>query len=94
MKELQPSPVPERTLLGSFYRAGTAGIGTPVCEQCAQPRYSYVARAKGLAGVVILEIGVTSQGTIEDGNVDPGTRPGFGNCRHSDHSNLAVQTSN
>jgi hypothetical protein len=46
MKELQPSPVPERTLLGSFYRAGTAGIGTPVCQQCAQPRYSYVARAE------------------------------------------------
>jgi TonB family protein len=65
MKEQQPSPVPNRTLLGRFYRAGTAGIGSPVCEQCAQPRYSYVARAKGLTGVVILEIGVTSEGTTE-----------------------------
>ena len=66
MKDLQNSPLPQRAVLDGVYRAGTAGIGLPVCEQCPAPRYSYVARVKGLAGVVVLQIRVTSEGTTED----------------------------
>jgi len=65
MKDLLALPLPQRTLLDGSYPAGTAGIGSPVCEQCPPPQYSYVARARGLAGVVILQVVVGSEGKTE-----------------------------
>jgi TonB family protein len=43
-----------------------AGIGSPLCEICPPPEYTYVAKAKKLQGVVIAEVWVSTNGTVEN----------------------------
>jgi TonB family protein len=62
MKGLLTSPLPERTDLNGFYKASIAGIGLPTCLQCPPPAYSYMAQARKLSGLVVLEVSVSQQG--------------------------------
>ena len=59
------SPLPERAVLDGVYKASIAGISSPICEECPPPRYTYVARAKKLSGVVLLQVLVAPTGTAE-----------------------------
>ena len=58
--------LPERPSLAGSYRASTAGIGSAICELCPVPEYTYVAQAKKLSGVVILQVWVSSGGAAEN----------------------------
>ena len=63
MTALLASPLPQRIALQGAFRAGTAGIGSPLCEFCPPPAFTYVARAKKLSGVVIAEVLVSTAGS-------------------------------
>ena len=43
-----------------------AGIGAPVCEICPAPEYTYVAKAKKLQGVVITQLAIAVDGTVQN----------------------------
>ena len=66
MSVLLTSPIPQRVLLQGAYRASTAGIGSPLCEDCPPPAYTYVARAKRLSGVVIAQVLVSTTGAADN----------------------------
>jgi len=65
MRAVLNSPLPERMVLDGVFKSSMAGIGSPLCEECPPPRYTYVARAKKLTGVVLLQVWVTSSGAAE-----------------------------
>jgi TonB family protein len=65
MQSRAGSPLPERQSLAGSYKASTAGIGSAVCDLCPAPEYTYVAQAKKLSGVVILQVWVSNDGTAE-----------------------------
>lgn len=58
--------LPERPSFEGSYRASTAGIGSAICELCPAPEYTYVAQAKKLSGVVVLQVWVSSGGAAEN----------------------------
>jgi TonB family protein len=60
------SALPPRVALDGVPRASMAGIGSPVCEICPAPEYTYVAKAKKLYGVVIAQIWVSADGAAEN----------------------------
>lgn len=63
MRERLTSPLPERKLVEGSYPASTAGIGSPVCVQCPPPEYTYIARARKLSGLVLLQLSVSPEGS-------------------------------
>ena len=65
MQSILTSPLPERIAVDGAYWANTAGIGSPGCEECPSPQYTYVAAAKRLSGVVILAVRVNASGAAE-----------------------------
>jgi len=65
MSALLTSPIPHRIVLQGAYRASTAGIGSPLCEDCPPPAYTYVARARKLSGVVIAQVLVSITGAAD-----------------------------
>jgi TonB family protein len=67
MQALLSSPLPQRPMLEGALKASVAGIGSPVCELCPAPEYSYVAKARKLQGVVIAQVLVRADGAA--GNV-------------------------
>jgi TonB family protein len=66
MEGVLTSSLPQRSEVQGAFRASTAGIGSPICEFCPAPEYTYVAKAKKLQGVVIAQVLVTSDGVVED----------------------------
>ena len=63
------SALPERPSLDGTFKASIAGIGSAICEQCPAPEYTYVAQAKRLSGVVILQLWVSSRGDAENARI-------------------------
>jgi TonB family protein len=66
METILKAPLPQRMPLSGSYPASIAGIGSPVCQQCPAPSYTYVAQAKKLSGVVVLQVWVTINGLAEN----------------------------
>src|SRR5882672_821023 len=44
MESVLTTPLPQRPALQGMFRASIAGIGTPHCEICPAPEYTYVAK--------------------------------------------------
>lgn len=61
---------------GGAYRAGTGGVGMPVCVYCPDPIYSEEARKAKYQGTVVLNVVVTSDGRATNISVIKG--PGLG----------------
>lgn len=59
------SPLPQRASLQGAFKASIAGIGSPICEVCPAPEYTYMAKAKKLTGVVIAQVLVGENGMTE-----------------------------
>jgi len=57
-------------------RAGFGGVGLPVCVHCPIPKYSAKARAAKYQGTVVLEVEVTTKGTVANIVIIKG--PGMG----------------
>jgi TonB family protein len=70
--------LPERPSLGGSYRASTAGIGSALCELCPSPEYTYVAQARKLRGVVILQVWISSRGNAENTKIVRTPDPALG----------------
>jgi TonB family protein len=58
--------LPQRPSLAGAFKASTAGIGSAVCDLCPAPEYTYVAQAKKLSGVVIVQVWVSTAGNAEN----------------------------
>jgi len=69
MQSLLIAPLPQRPGQQGILRASMAGIGSPVCEICPAPEYTYVAKAKKLQGIVIAQIAVATDGTVQKVNI-------------------------
>src|ERR1700682_5274654 len=61
---------------GGVFRAGTGGVGTPICVYCPDPVYSEEARKAKYQGTVVLNVVVTSDGRATNISVIKG--PGLG----------------
>lgn len=61
---------------GGAFRAGTNGIGQPVCIYCPPPEFSDEARKAKYMGFVLLDVLVTADGRVTDPIVIKG--PGMG----------------
>jgi TonB family protein len=66
MQTLLTSPLPPRSALQGAFKASIAGIGSPVCEICPAPEYTYVAKAKKLQGIVMAQVWVAADGAAEN----------------------------
>src|SRR5712664_320637 len=66
MQAILTSPLPLRSALQGSFRASTAGIGSPLCEICPAPEYTYVAKAKKLQGLVMAQVWVAADGAAEN----------------------------
>jgi TonB family protein len=45
---------------------GVGGVGYPSCDDCPQPEYTQLARAKHLEGTVVLQVTIQADGSITD----------------------------
>jgi TonB family protein len=70
--------LPARPSVEGSYRASTAGIGSAVCELCPVPEYTYVAQAKKLRGMVILQVWVSTGGDTENTRIVRTPDPALG----------------
>jgi TonB family protein len=66
MRDAVSTPLPQRPALEGVVKASIAGIGSPVCELCPPPEYTYVAKAQRLKGVVIAQVLVKANGETGD----------------------------
>ena len=80
MSALLTAPIPRRIFLQGAYRASTAGIGSPLCEDCPPPAYTYVARAKKLSGVVIAQVLVSTTGAADNIQIVRTPNPALANA--------------
>lgn len=80
MTELLSAPLPQRIALQGAFRASTAGIGSPLCEDCPPPAYTYVARAKKLSGVVIAQVLVSTTGSANEIKIVRTPNPALANA--------------
>ena len=65
MQAVVATPLPQRAPLQGAFKAGVAGIGSPTCDVCPAPEYTYMAKAKKLTGVVIAQVLVGEDGMTE-----------------------------
>jgi len=65
MQAVLTTSLPQRIELQGVFRSGTGGIGSALCESCPAPEYTYVAKAKKLQGVVIAQLSVSTNGSVE-----------------------------
>jgi TonB family protein len=87
MEEVLTTPLPLRAALQGAFRASTAGIGSPLCEICPAPEYTYVARARKLQGVVITQLSIAANGTVENVKITHAPDPALANAAiHAVHS--------
>jgi TonB family protein len=80
LESFMAAPLPERAVLHGIFRASMAGIGSPICEICPAPEYTYVAKAKKLQGVVITQLAVAADGTVQNVNVVRTPNPALANA--------------
>jgi TonB family protein len=66
MQAILTSSLPQRAELEGAFRASVGGIGSPLCKICPAPEYTYVAKAKKLQGVVITQLRVNTNGSVEN----------------------------
>jgi TonB family protein len=66
MQAILTSPLPSRSALQGAFKASIAGIGSPRCEICPAPEYTYVAKAKKLQGLVMAQVWVAADGAAEN----------------------------
>ena len=66
MQAVLTGSLPQRIELQGVFRSGTGGIGSALCESCPAPEYTYVAKAKKLQGVVIAQLSVGTNGSVEN----------------------------
>jgi TonB family protein len=66
MQAILTSSLPQRAELQGAFRASVGGIGSPLCKICPAPEYTYVAKAKKLQGVVITQLRVNTNGSVEN----------------------------
>ena len=66
MQAVLTAPLPQRGELSGGFRASIAGVGSPLCEICPPPEYSYVAKTKKLQGVVIAQLWVNTEGAVDN----------------------------
>lgn len=66
MQAILTSPLPPRSTLQGSFKASIAGIGSPRCEICPAPEYTYVAKAKKLQGLVMAQVWVAADGAAEN----------------------------
>jgi TonB family protein len=66
MQALLTGPLPARSALQGAFKASIAGIGSPLCEICPAPEYTYVAKAKKLQGLVMAQVWVAADGAAEN----------------------------
>ena len=72
--------LPARPSVEGSYRASTAGIGSALCELCPVPEYTYVAQAKKLRGMVILQVWVSKGGDTENTRIVRTPDPALGHA--------------
>jgi TonB family protein len=80
MQALLTSPLPQRAMLDGVLKASVAGIGSPLCEICPPPEYTYVAKAKKLQGVVIAQVWVATNGAAEKVKIVRTPNPALANA--------------
>jgi TonB family protein len=80
MQAILTSPLPQRSALQGAFRASIAGIGTPLCEICPAPEYTYVAKAKKLQGIVIAQVWVAADGASENVKIVRTPSPALANA--------------
>jgi periplasmic protein TonB len=66
MQSRLTAALPQRPSLAGAFKASTAGIGSAVCDLCPAPEYTYVAQARKLSGVVIVQVWVSTEGNTEN----------------------------
>ena len=66
MQAILTSFLPQRAEFEGAFRASVGGIGSPLCKICPAPEYTYVAKAKKLQGVVITQLRVNTNGSVEN----------------------------
>jgi TonB family protein len=66
MQAILTNPLPPRSALQGSFKASIAGIGSPRCEICPAPEYTYVAKAKKLQGLVMAQVWVAADGAAEN----------------------------
>ena len=66
MQAVLTSPLPPRSALQGAFKASVAGIGSPLCEICPAPEYTYVAKANKLQGLVMAQVWVAADGAAEN----------------------------
>jgi TonB family protein len=66
----QPAAAPDKLaateMANNVSRPGVGGIGYPSCDSCPDPKYTKLARKKGLEGVVVLQGIIQADGTVSD----------------------------
>jgi TonB family protein len=80
MQAVLTSPLPQRPVLEGAFKASIAGIGSPLCEVCPVPEYTYVAKAKKLQGVVIAQVLVNADGSAGNVKIVRTPSPGLTNA--------------
>jgi TonB family protein len=80
MESVLSAPLPQRPLLEGALKASIAGIGSPICEVCPAPEYTYVARAKKLEGMVIAQVLVNADGAAENVKIIRTPNPALANA--------------
>jgi TonB family protein len=77
MQAVLTTSLPQRSAAQGVFKASLAGIGSPLCELCPPPEYTYVAKAKKLQGVVIAQVWVTADGNIQETKIVRAPHPGL-----------------
>ncbi len=61
-----PDDSPASGMDKSVSRSGVGGVGYPSCDDCPQPEYTPLARAKRLEGTVVLQVVIQADGGVTD----------------------------
>jgi TonB family protein len=80
MRAVLTNPLPQRVMLDGVLKASMAGIGSPLCQTCPVPEYTYVAKAKKLQGVVIAQVWVSADGAAQNVKIVRTPNPALGNA--------------
>jgi TonB family protein len=63
---LGPNNLPASGMDDGVSRPGAGGIGYPSCDDCPQPAYTKLARAKRLEGTVVFQVIIQADGDVTD----------------------------
>ena len=80
MQAVLTSPLPQRSALQGVFKASIAGVGSPFCDVCPAPEYTYVAKAKKLQGLVIAQVWVAADGSAQNVKIVRTPSPALANA--------------